>query len=259
MRSLTVWIISLCLAGQAAAEVIVAHNPVADIATGWADGTVGGSASGYNNGSVMNPGRHWSSVDDFSIADASGQPWQIDRVGFVCGTDLNAAVDTYRVSIYADSDDISGYLDVKWVYQGGESKLVNMSVIRTFAGGAKDRWLYEISVDTSSLGLLLSSNTTHYVSIEGDCANTDDIYNGYDTYYQRFYMLSAVDGGTSTQINDSHWYSGEYESAWSAWQQQSGDLVWTMEGHQVPEPFTLCVLLFGGAFLYKRRHGGQTA
>ena len=167
---------------------------------------------------------------------------------------MNATVDAYRVSIYEESTDLSGYLDVKWVYEGGESKLADISVIRTFAGGPKDRWLYEISVDTSSLGLLLSSNATYYISLEGDCVNTEDVYNGYDTYYQRFYMLSGVDTASSTQTNNNHWYSGEFDNGWT---EAEGDLVWAIEGHQIPEPATLGLLGLGSFALGRRKVRGR--
>ncbi|MBN2377650.1 MAG: PEP-CTERM sorting domain-containing protein, partial [Sedimentisphaerales bacterium] len=92
-----------------------------------------------------------------------------------------------------------------------------------------------------------------------DCANTGDVYNGYDTYYQRFYMLSAIDTGTSQQVNYNHWYSGKYDTGWSSWQEQSSDFVWTVEGHQIPEPCTVCILALGGVVLVRRRRGKDKA
>jgi len=245
-----------CVSGQAIGEVIVAHNPATDILSGWADGTIDASASGYNNGSVMNPGRHWASADDFIIPDASSLPWQIDRLSFVCGTDLNAAVDTYRVSVYADDNgEPVGWDDYLWRYEEASDSPVNISVTQTFAGGTQDRWLHEIDVDTSSFGLLLESNTNYYLSIEGDCVNIDDVYNGYDTYYQRFYMLSGIDIGTSTQINDSSWYAGKYDTTWDLWQEENNDFIWSIEGQQIPEPCTVFLLGLGGLGLLRKRKG----
>jgi len=256
VRKVSILAFSWCLASVAIGEVIVSHDPAADILSGWANGTIEASASGYNNGSIMNPGRHWASADDFLITDASGLPWQIDRITFVGGTDLNAAVDNYRVSIYMDDGgNPVGWDDYLWRYQESSGSLVDISVTQTLAGGTRDRWLYEISVDTSSLGLLLESNTTYYLSVEGDCTNTGDIYNGYDAYYQRFYMLSAINSGTSTQVNNNHWYTGKYDTMWNPWQEAAGDFVWAVEGHQVPEPCTLSLLTLGGiALLRKRKH-----
>ena len=84
------------------ADVLFEQSYSGDIVSGWADGTVGASASGYNDGSVMNEGRHWATVDDFTLAGSV--PMVIDSLSFVCGTDLDAQVSTYRVSIYSDDN-----------------------------------------------------------------------------------------------------------------------------------------------------------
>ena len=241
LKVVSIIIITLCLSGGTlTAEELVSHNPSADIQSGWADGSIEASASGYNDGSIMNPGRHWVSADNFVITDPANLPWQIDKITFICGTALNASVDTYRVSVYLD--DNGSPADYFWQYEENADSPDNISANQTSVGGTWDRWVHEIDVDTSGLGLILESNLNYYLSIEGDCSNPDDIYNGYDTYYQRFYMLSSVDSATSTQMDDVHWYT---QADWNSWQKTTGDFVWTVEGHQVPEPCSLSILLLG--------------
>jgi hypothetical protein len=115
----------------------------------------------------------------------------------------------------------------------------------SLAGGTKDRYIQDITLDTSSLGWLLDGSTTYYVAIEGDCDNPQDIYNGFDTYYQRFYVLLNDSGQNS--------YTGQYDTGWSDWQSQQGDSIMAIEGYEIPEPTTLLLLGFGGMLIRKRK------
>jgi len=220
------------------ADVLFEQSYSGDIVSAWADGTVVASASGYNDGSVMNEGKHWATVDDFTIAGSI--PWVIDSLSFVCGTDLDAQVSTYRISIYSDDNgQPAGWENPLFRYEENATSLNYFSVENTYAGSSKDRYVQQITVDTTALNLIVDPEIEYYMSIEGDCENIEDIYNGYDTYYQRFYMLGSSDTGAE------HWYSGYYDTGWSQWQQDNGNLIFAIEGHEVPEPATLLLLGLG--------------
>ena len=91
-------------------------------------------------------------------------------------------------------------------YEEDVASLNRFTVNSSLAGGTKDRYIQDITLDTSSLGWPLDGGTTYYVAIEGDADNPQDIYNGYDTYYQRFYVLLNDSGQNS--------YTGQYDTGW---------------------------------------------
>ncbi len=248
-------VFSLVLCVSSDASILVEHKSIDDIVSSWADGdSSSASASGYNNGSIMNPGRHWASTDNFILPGQTESIWNIDRLSFVCGTELDATVSTYRVSIYGQQDgQPQAWDNFLWRYEEVAGSLDAITVNSSLAGGSRYRVLQEIELDTTSLNLQLNGGTTYYVSIEGDCANTENIYEGFDTYYQRFYMLSLVNTATSGQINDTYWYAGEYSSEWNQWQEVGDDLIWTVEGHLVPEPCTALLLAIGGLALIRKK------
>ena len=226
------------------ATTLLEQSYVGDLADAWANDTIAGSASGYNDGSVMNEGRHWATAEDFTLAGDT--QWVIDSFSFACGTDLNAQVSSYRISIYSDDTGKPAEWDNPlFRYEESIGDLNYITVDSTYAGGSKDRYVQQITVNTSNLGIILAGETTYYASIEGNCENPTDVYNGYDTYYQRFYALL----GSGTGDN---WYAGKYDTGWGEWQTQNGNLILTIEGHEIPEPATL--LLFGlGSFMIRRK------
>ena len=225
-------------------DMLVEQTYPGNAAVEWANGTIDASASGYNDGSVMNEGRHWSTADNFTLPGTA--QWGIDSLSFTCGTDLNAQVSTYRISIFADdSGQPESWTNPLLRYEEDAASLNRFTVNSSLAGGTKDRYIQDITLDTSSLGWLLDGGMTYYVSIEGDADNPQDIYNGFDTYYQRFYVLLNDSGQNS--------YTGQYDTGWTDWQSQPGDFIMAIEGTEIPEPTTLLLVGLGGLLIRRKK------
>lgn len=214
-----------------------------DYVVDWANGSMNATASGYNDGSIMNEGRHWAAADNFTLAETD-QQWKADSLSFVCGSDLGAVPTDFRVSLFADNDGLpTAYSNYLFRYEEASASLDKFTVTSTFAGGTKDRYIYDVVLDMSSFGLLLNGDTQYYLSVEGDVSNPQNVYNGYDTYYQRFYALRSNTG--------SSLYTSNLGEQWNVWQPLQGDMIWTINVTEVPEPATLLLLAFGVAMLRK--------
>jgi len=205
-----------------------------------------GRASGYNDGSIMNPGRHFSQADDFVLGGES--QWQIDSFSFACGIELNAEIQTIRVKIYEGGDSPAFIGSHSWQYEEALNQTGRFQINRLLTGGMPDTYELMVNLNLSDIGgPILSPQHTYYLSIEADCLNPDDVYKGYDTYYQRFYWAISDVSGQS-------WGTETVNGIWQAWQLNSGDFAWSITGHQIPEP--AMVLLMGIGYLFYRRQRG---
>jgi len=242
MKRLISYSLILMLSSAVFADTLVNQMPADGLHFG---NGLSGRVSGYNNGSMMNPGRHFSQADDFLLG--GDNPWQIDSLSFVCGVQLNADVQSMRVSVYEGGDSPAAQGSHIWQYEeislNQDSKF---QISSQLINDTTDTYEMAVSLDFSGIGsLMLNSQTQYYLSIEADCLNTEDTYKDYDTYYQRFYWAISNTSGQS-------WGTAKYDGQWQDWQLYGGDFAWAMEGHVIPEPASLLLLALGGLLIRKR-------
>lgn len=227
------------LSSAVLAETLVNQMPADGLHFG---NGLSGRTSGYNNGSMMNAGRHFSQADDFLLT--GDNPWQIDSLSFVCGVQLNAAIETMRVMVYEGGSSPAAIGSQLWQYEEPLNQNSKFQISKLLTNSTTDT--YELAVTLPGIsGLTLNSQTQYYLSIEADCLNTEDIYKGYDTYYQRFYWALSDTAGQS-------WGTAKVDSQWQDWQLNTGNFAWAMEGHSIPEPCTLLLLGVGGSVILRK-------
>ncbi len=244
-------ILTISVADGAFAVMVAGNMPVGDMAGKWLVGEFsGGYASGYNNGSSMTPGDLFIQADDFFLPAGVGQdgPTAISKLVFYGGTELDAQVDLYTVTIFSDAGGEPG-APIFTYAEAPNAQYTTDEV--TDLGGQFYRQLHKVTLDTTALGLLLTPDQTYHLAIQGDVTNTEDEYQGFDTYRQRFYSLRYADMFDSSDFNMTS-LNSENAGPWTV--VSDNDYAW--EVHVIPEPAT-CLLLGIGTLMTIRKRKRQ--
>lgn len=237
----------------ASASVVAANYAANDIQANWtANEFSGGVASGYNNGSSITPGELFVQADDFFVPFGQNEESStaISKLVFYGGTELDAQVDMYTITIFSDASGQPGapifsYSEVP------DAQYITDEV--TDLGGQFYRQLHKVTLDTTQLGLTLQNGQTYYLAIQGDVTNTQDTYQGFDTYRQRFYSLRYADMFTSTDFNMMTW-SGNVAPMDLTY---DFDLAWEVHATPTPEPATCLLLGIGSLAMTVRKRRRQ--
>lgn len=246
-------IMAVLAADGASAGVVAANYPAGDIQARWMDDEFsGGVASGYNNGSYITPGELFIQADDFFVPFGQNEESStaISKLVFYGGTELDAQVDMYTITIFSDAGGQPG-APIFSYSEAPDAQYTTDEV--TDLGGQFYRQLHKVTLDTTQLGLTLLNGQTYYLAIQGDVTNTQDTYQGFDTYRQRFYSLRYADMFTSTDFNMMTWSGNAAPTDLT----YDFDLAWEVHASPAPEPATCLLLGIGSLAMTVRKRKRQ--